>query len=87
MYVKLYQTENTIQMKRSALLTIVISITLSWTCFLGAANFTGPIDPDYRAPPGQGTLAKLDLALRVTPPPGLEVGCVPIVTRQKDASR
>ena len=43
------------------------------------------IDRDYMAPPGQGTLAKLDPALLVTPPPSLEVGYVPIVTRQEDA--
>jgi hypothetical protein len=29
-----------------------------------------------------GTLADLDPALLVTPPPGLEIGYVPIVTRQ-----
>ena len=43
-----------------------------------------PIDRDYMAPPGMGTLATLDLALLVTPPEGLEVGYVPIVTRQED---
>ena len=39
-------------------------------------------DKDYLPPPGFGTLATLDSALIVTPPPGCEVGCVPIVTRQ-----
>jgi hypothetical protein len=41
------------------------------------------IDRDYMAPLRQGTLATLDPALFVTPPPGLEVGYVPIVTRQE----
>ena len=39
-------------------------------------------DKDYLPPPTLGTLATLDSALIVTPPPGLEVGYVPIVTRQ-----
>jgi hypothetical protein len=34
-------------------------------------------------PPTRGTLVALDPALRVTPPKGLEVGYVPIVTGQK----
>jgi len=46
-----------------------------------------PIDTDYMAPPSRGTLATLDPALLVTPPPGLEAGYVPIVTRQEDARR
>jgi hypothetical protein len=37
---------------------------------------------DYLPPPTRGRLAELDPALIVTPPPGLEVGYVPIVTRQ-----
>lgn len=41
------------------------------------------IDRDYMPPLRQGTLATLDPALFVTPPPGLEVGYVPIVTRQE----
>ncbi|HEY5914147.1 MAG TPA: hypothetical protein VJA21_26465 [Verrucomicrobiae bacterium] len=41
-----------------------------------------PIDRDYMAPPGRGELAALDPALLVTPPKGMEVGYVPIVTRQ-----
>ena len=41
-----------------------------------------PIDRDYMAPPSRGALATLDPALFVTPPNGLEVGYVPIVTRQ-----
>lgn len=39
-------------------------------------------DRNYLAPPASGKLADLDPALIVTPPPGLEVGYVPIVTRQ-----
>ncbi|MHC1766705.1 MAG: hypothetical protein AB9869_20770 [Verrucomicrobiia bacterium] len=39
-------------------------------------------DRDYLAPPAFGKLAELDPALVVIPPPGLEVGYVPIVTRQ-----
>ncbi len=40
------------------------------------------IDRDYMAPPTRGKLVGLDPALLVTPPKGLEVGYVPIVTRQ-----
>ena len=39
-------------------------------------------DRDYLPPPTVGKLADLDPALIVTPPKGLEVGYVPIVTRQ-----
>jgi hypothetical protein len=37
------------------------------------------------APPSSGTLARLDPALLVAPPKGLEVGYVPIVTRRENA--
>ncbi len=40
-------------------------------------------DRDYLPPPTRGSLADLDPALLVTPPPGLEAGYVPIVTRQE----
>ena len=43
---------------------------------------TWPIDRDYMAPPTRGTLVSLDPGLIVTPPEGLEVGYVPIVTHQ-----
>ena len=43
------------------------------------------IDQEYMAPPGTGELATLDPALLVTAPKGLEVGYVPIVTRQEEA--
>lgn len=39
-------------------------------------------DGEYLAAPKMGKLADVDPALVVTPPPGLEVGYVPIVTRQ-----
>lgn len=39
-------------------------------------------DREYLPPPTVGTLADLDPGLLVTPPPGLEIGYVPIVTRQ-----
>jgi hypothetical protein len=39
-------------------------------------------DREYLPPPTAGTLADLDPAVLVTPPKGLEVGYVPIVTRQ-----
>ena len=38
---------------------------------------------DYIAPPTTGSLASIDPALVVTPPPGLEVGHVPIAIRQE----
>ncbi len=40
-------------------------------------------DREYLAPPASGELADLDPALIVTPPTGLEIGYVPIVTRQE----
>ena len=43
-------------------------------------------DREYLAPPASGQLADLDPALIVTPPPGLEIGYVPIVTRQEPSS-
>ncbi len=42
-----------------------------------------PLDRDYMNPPTRGKLVSLDPALLVTPPPGLDVGYVPIVTRQE----
>jgi hypothetical protein len=41
------------------------------------------INKNYMAPPKEGELVSLDPSLIVQPPPGLEVGYVPIVTRQK----
>ena len=42
------------------------------------------LDKEYLPPPALGTLATLDAALIVTPPKGLEIGYVPIVTRQAE---
>jgi len=50
--------------------------------FVAKIHATWPIDRDYMVPPSRGTLATLDAALLVTPPKGLEVGYVPIVTHQ-----
>ncbi len=60
--------------KRAKLQAFVEKIHANW-----------PIDRDYMPPPSRGTLVELDPALIVTPPKGLEVGYVPIVTRQEDA--
>ena len=43
-------------------------------------------DRDYLAPPTVGTLANLDPAQIVEPPKGLEIGYVPIATRQELAT-
>jgi len=40
-------------------------------------------DREYLAPPTVGTLAELDPAQIVQPPEGLEIGYVPIATRQE----
>ena len=50
--------------------------------FVEKLHANWPLDRDYMAPPTRGTLVALDPALLVTPPKGLEVGYVPIVTRQ-----
>jgi hypothetical protein len=42
-------------------------------------------EKDYLPPPSMGSLAEIDPALIMTPPKGLEVGYVPIVTRQGPA--
>jgi len=62
--------------KKAKLQSLVEKIHSSW-----------PIDRDYMPPPGtgSGTLVRLDAALIVTPPSGLEAGYVPIVTRQEKA--
>ncbi|QDV23353.1 hypothetical protein [Aureliella helgolandensis] len=43
-------------------------------------------DGEYLPPPTRGELADLDPALLVTPPQGLEIGFVPIATRQERAA-
>ena len=53
--------------------------------FVEQIHANWPIDRDYMAPPSSGELVTLNTALLVTPPKGLEVGYVPIVTRQEDA--
>lgn len=53
--------------------------------FVEAIHRAWPVDRDYMAPPSRGELVRLDPALLVTPPQGLEVGYVPIVTRQEAA--
>jgi hypothetical protein len=60
--------------KKAKLQAFVEKLHASWSA-----------DRDYMAPLGQGTLAALDQALFVAPPPGLEVGYVPIVTHQEAA--
>ena len=57
--------------KKAKLQAFVEKIHASW-----------PIDRDYMASPSRGELATLDPALLVTPPKGLELGYVPIVTHQ-----
>ncbi len=42
------------------------------------------LDRDYLPPPAIGELAHIDEAMIVTPPAGLEIGYVPIVTRQEE---
>jgi hypothetical protein len=60
--------------KKAALQAFVEKVQRAW-----------PIDRDYMAPLTRGELVTLDPALLVTPPKGLEVGYVPIVTRQERA--
>ncbi len=50
--------------------------------FVEKIHATWPMDRDYMAPLRRGALATLDPTLLVTPPAGLELGYVPIVTRQ-----
>jgi hypothetical protein len=57
--------------KKAKLQAIVEKLHANWT-----------IDRDYMAPPTRGKLVSLDPGLLVTPPKGLEVGYVPIVTKQ-----
>ncbi len=57
--------------KKAKLQVLVEKLHASW-----------PTDRDYMPPPTRGKLVSLDPALLVAPPKGLEVGYVPIVTRQ-----
>ncbi|MGO9923550.1 MAG: hypothetical protein ACLQIB_53715 [Isosphaeraceae bacterium] len=67
-----FQQYNWDSSKKAALQAFVEKIHATW-----------PIDRDYMPPPSRGTLVKLDPALLVTPPEGLETGYVPIVTHQE----
>ena len=55
--------------------------------FIEMIHAAWPIDRDYMAPITKGELVSLDLALLVTPPKGMEVGYIPIVTHQEAASK
>ncbi len=50
--------------------------------FVEKLHANWPTDRQYMPPPTRGTLVSLDPGLLVTPPTGLEVGYVPIVTHQ-----
>jgi hypothetical protein len=69
-----FQQYNFSKAKKEKLQSFVEKIHAHW-----------PIDADYMAPPTMGELAALDPALLVTPPKGMELGYVPIVTRQEAA--
>ncbi len=60
--------------KKAALQSFIERIHREW-----------PVNREYMPPPTTGELVALDPALLVTPPAGLEVGFVPIVTRQEQA--
>jgi hypothetical protein len=51
--------------------------------FVETIHRAWPIDREYMPPPTTGELVALDPALLVDPPKGLEIGYVPIVTRQE----
>lgn len=55
--------------------------------FVEKIHAAWPIDRDYMPPLKHGELVKLDPALLVTPPKGLEVGYVPIVTHQASGTK
>ncbi|CAN5902764.1 hypothetical protein BH11VER1_BH11VER1_12140 [soil metagenome] len=57
--------------KKAQLQAFIVKLHANW-----------PIDRDYMAPPTHGKLVALDPALLVSPPAGMELGYVPIVTRQ-----
>ena len=57
--------------KKAKLQAVVEKLHANWS-----------MDRDYMGPPTRGKLVALDPALLVTPPKGLEVGYVPIVTKQ-----
>ena len=69
-----FQQYNWSEAKKDKLQAFIEKIHAQW-----------PIDRDYMAPPTMGELVALDPALLVTPPKGMELGYVPIVTNQKAA--
>jgi len=71
-----FQQYNWSEEKKAKLQAFVEKIHVNW-----------PIDRDYMAPLSSGTLATFDPALLVTPPAGLEVGYVPIVTHQEATTK
>lgn len=71
-----FQQYNWSKAKKEKLQAFVEKIHAQW-----------PIDRDYMAPPTMGELVALDPALLVSPPLGMEVGYVPIVTHQEAASK
>jgi len=70
-----FQQYDWTETKKAKLQSFVEKIHANW-----------PIDRNYMAPPTMGELVTLDPALLVIPPKGMEVGYVPIVTRQEIAS-
>ncbi|SPE60744.1 conserved hypothetical protein [Verrucomicrobia bacterium] len=66
-----FQQYNWSEEKKAKLQAFVEKIHANW-----------PTDRDYMAPLSRGALVTLDRALLVKPPEGLELGFVPIVTRQ-----
>ena len=71
-----FQQYNWSAVKKARLQAFVEKVHAQW-----------PVDRDYMAPPTMGELARLDPALLVMPPKGMEVGYVPIVTHQEAGSR
>ncbi len=71
-----FQQYNFSESKKEKLQALVEKIHAEW-----------PIDRDYMAPPTTGELVKFDPKLLVTPPKGMEIGYVPIVTHQEASSR
>jgi hypothetical protein len=71
-----FQQYNWSEKKKQALQDFVEKLHAAW-----------PTDRDYMPPPTRGKVVALDPALLVTPPRGLEVGYVPIVTRQSTDAR
>lgn len=70
-----FQQFNWTKAKKDSLQQLVESIHTHWG-----------ITQDYMAPPSSGSLVRFDSHLFVTPPPGYEIGYVPIVIRQEKAT-